>query len=860
MRLTVSSVPVVVLLLAVSAVSQSLVRQPPADTFQLRSALVGAHPRLYFTSADTADIRQRATGSQKWYYDKAKADFGHYLGQRTPDNPGTWKDYLFGFWGQFSMCMFYVVEKDTAYANCARSWALFYANRSDWLRDDLIPMDITSGMALTYDILYDHLSPADRTTLRTALKRSLDTMMTHVFVGDYYTQDFQNNHMHNRVHGIAHAAFAILGDDPSVDVQTEADLALGCFAQIVAWAPDDGSAHEGPGYWDYGYHWLTRTAELIAHTTGSDPTAGVAHFDSDHLFRLYMTAPGWASTFGIGDANEGAPSNAEAWIPSIARTQDAAADSVIRRLRIEQRGGFYQQSMWGVLWSDPSLTPESYSSLPLYRFWPDLEMFSIRSSWSDTATAFVFKCGPPGGNKMQQLRGSGWVNVAHDHPDQNHFMLASGGRMLAQDDGYPRDRKLTRSHNTIVVDTLGQTREGSAWYQPFDYSLCGHLDDVLLSGSSALAAGNASNLYTNADRFVRNVAFVEGGYVVLIDELVGAGTGSHEFDWRLHKNGTWRTGAAGEFFVDDSAGMGLQIRFLEPAPAALTGTFLPAELTAQPCLSAKTTGNTARFTSVLVPQHNGQPSLTSTMLSATGGVAVEVQGTGFTDVVVVSSDTNGVSAGTVFTTAARALVRTQAGNPSVAMMTRGGMLSVSNRPLVFSPVPANAAWRVIADGAQVEIEPAYNTAGSASTTMVFGGLTPGTQYRCTIAGYYFMTTLTADTLGTVSFDVPLTARTTVTIVDASAASPLLPRTSPAAVRVLTRGNQVAFSAADRPITAVAVHDLAGRLVWQWHPETGAATARVVWQAPHSLHGRYVARVRQGQTSAVVRFALGGGAE
>ena len=63
---------------------------------------------------------------------------------------------------QFSMCMFYLVEEDTSYANTARDWALFYARRDDWLANDLVPMDITSGMALTYDILYDYLTAAER--------------------------------------------------------------------------------------------------------------------------------------------------------------------------------------------------------------------------------------------------------------------------------------------------------------------------------------------------------------------------------------------------------------------------------------------------------------------------------------------------------------------------------------------------------------------------------------------------------------------------------------------------------------------------------------------------------------------------
>ena len=37
----------------------------------------------------------------------------------------------------------------------------------------------------------------------------------------------------------------------------------------------------------------------------------------------------------------------------------------------------------------------------------------------------------------------------------------------------------------------GRTREGGAWYQPFDYSATGAMGDMLMAGATAYAAGNA---------------------------------------------------------------------------------------------------------------------------------------------------------------------------------------------------------------------------------------------------------------------------------------------------------------------------------------------------------------------------------
>lgn len=853
----------ITLALLAFAAGQSIVVQPPLNTFVMRSDLAGTHPRLYFTQADIPTIKQRALGPCSWFYKKAKSDFGGYVSQRTPDPPGTWKDYLFGFWGQFSMCMFYLVEGDTAYANAARSWALFYAGRSDWLADDLIPMDITSGMALTYDILYGYLSPTDRATLRTALKRSIDTIQPRFAVGQYWTEDFQNNHMHNRIHGLAHASFAMYGDDPAINVQTAADLAVGCFTKVTQWLPDDGSTHEGAGYWDYGYPWVARDAAVIAHVTGVDLTAGKPHFTNDYLYRLYMNTPGWSNMFNIGDADEGQPSNAEAWLPGIGRTQDAQADSVIRRLMKEQSGGFYQQTMWGMLWYPDTLQPQSYATLPLYRFWPDLEMFSIRGSWADTATAFVFKCGPPGGNHMQQLRNGNYVNVAHDHPDQNHFLLFSGGRMLAQDDGYPTDNKLTRSHNTIVIDTLGQTNEGGEWYQPFDYSLCGHLADVMLSGSSACAAGDASKLYVNASKFVRHIAFVEGGYVISIDDLKGTGTAAHAFNWRLHKTGTWSNGQAGEFIVTDSSNMRLDIRFLEPPASSLQSAFLPVDplvATSHPCLSVTTRASSTHFTAVVVPQHNNQPALSSSLLAATGGTAVQVQNGATTDMFAMRSDSGTLTVGNIQSDATNLLVRTQNASTSFAMITRGTVVSIAGTALVRSAISANLSWRNGAQAVTIEAEPSYNT-GGGTDTIVAGGLIAGSQYTATVdSAAPIVETAAAD--GTVRVPVNLVKRLVITLTKGAgvAAGNFAKALQRFSMRPSGTGVTFIIPATGTTGLSIAIYSQQGRLIWKWDGKGCSAEKRILWPATgksglESPPGVYCAIVKIGDSCRTAAFAL-----
>ncbi|MBD3243211.1 MAG: DUF4962 domain-containing protein, partial [Chitinivibrionales bacterium] len=703
-----------------------------------------------------------------WYLDRAHQAYGHYIGDPVNVDAG-WKDYLFGFWGQFAMNMFWIVEEDTVAARTAREWALHYAGRGDWLADDLIPMDILSGMAITYDIQYDNFSAAERSELRTALKAAIDFMYPEFFIGEYWTNDFQNNHLHNRVHGFANACFAIYGDDPGMDLQTEADLALGCFEDIVEWLPADGSNHEGPGYWDYGNHWVVRLTHLMSHVTGTDYAARNEHFAQDYYFRLYMTAPGWQHTFGIGDANEGAPSNITAWALPIAEQADARATAVLRTLMRTVSGGFYQHVAWGLLWYDGEITEEPYETLPLSRFWPDLEMLSVRSGWDSLATAFVFKCGPPGGHTMNRLA-SGWINVAHDHPDQNHFMLFAGGEMLAQDDGYPKEQKLARSHNTITVDGEGQTREGGAWYQPFDYAKTGFMEDVLLSGSSVYASGNASDLYTNADRFVRHAVFMEGEYVLIVDDLLAAGATEREWDWRLHCDGSWSDNGSGVYTVTkgDAA-----LRTTMLAPSRHTASFLPAELTAKPCLSVAHRAEQTQFVALLEPDAAGATARLTQVLDIGPHVGVSVTGGDFTDVFLIAMDTGAVGGEAVSTDGVAAMVRRDDLGLKAAACVRATVMLDAADTLLACSRPANLVRRRLDDGALVEISPPYRDTGGTAT-LTIGSLPSGVEYAIAIDGVDAGSE-TAGESRCVTVDVQLDTLHTVRVLDASTALPIRPR-------------------------------------------------------------------------------------
>jgi MYXO-CTERM domain-containing protein len=758
----------VALLAPAAAQAQVIKKAPAAGSFKLAASLKGVHPRLHFTTAEIPAIRARGKGASKFFVDRMKKAFGSYKsGAVNVSGSGDWKNYLYGLWGQLAMNLLWIVEQDAAYADTAKAWALHYARDSSWCKDakqldDLVPHEIITGIALTYDILYARFSATERAEIRTKLKTLLDLQYPRFFVGQYWTNDFQNNHMHNRISGMGHAAIAILGDDPTIDVQKHADLAYHAYQQLSSWLPTDGSTHEGPGYWDYGYHWITRDEQLFEHVTGKSPAA-TGHDRETPYFRLYTLCPGMLHTLGFGDTgNTGAAANLEAMLPSIARFKNERAHDFIKQQMKDNSAGFYQQSAWGLLWYDPSVGSKPYTTLPLTHVWPDLDALSARGGWAQKDVGVLFKCGPPGGHLMQKQKVAGltkYINIAHSHPDQNSFMIWAHGKLLAVDDGYPKDKKLTAAHNTVTIDGVGGPEEGTGWYQPFPYDQTAFMQDVVSSKATAYAGGDASRLYTNGKRFLRHFAFVEGQYVMVIDDLQGKGTTDHTFDWRLHSKGSLTKASAGAFTVTDGTAA-LDVRILAPAASALTSSFFAKAGTAAPGLSVRTKANATQYLAVLVPQSSGAPSFSADKRAATNGWAIRVAIGGKTDLFAAAAGTKTVSVDDLSASGAAALVRRQGSALGLALLARGTSLQLNKATILGSDKALNLVWRPDATGGQLEVEPPYKGAGVSAAALEVGGLQASAGYCLSVDGVA-AGAVSADSQGLAKVLLAVTKRRTV---------------------------------------------------------------------------------------------------
>jgi Heparinase II/III-like protein len=183
----------------------------------------------------------------------------------------------------------------------------------------------------------------------------------------------------------------------------------------------------------------------------------------------------------------------------------------------------FSYGWFSLIWFDPNLSGGSLANVPKRAFFSDLGLGCFRDSWEKDGVGLMFKCGPYGGQALNAYRNGNhfhYINVAHDDPDANMYVIYAKGRFLVDDDRYAAI-KLTSSHNTILVDGHGQIGEGSRFTQPVPGDMTGmaRITAHQLEGPIGAIEGEAAHAYTGLRRFRRTVLWVENSYILILDDI-----------------------------------------------------------------------------------------------------------------------------------------------------------------------------------------------------------------------------------------------------------------------------------------------------------------------------------------------------
>src|SRR5262245_25202325 len=373
-----------------------------AHRVALKPELVGAHPRVFVTAAELRTLRTRAHTTHKAEWDRALGKLIS-LRQPPPPPPGSQerraqKDVALQIAGT---SLAYAIEQDPKYLAAAKAWTLAAIDYEPWgYTFDKPNTDLAAGHLLyaigwAYDLLYDRLTPDERTRIRQSLERHADLVYDAFAPKANRKFSFTQNHDFIPTAGLAVAALALLGESPSAEKW--AALARAHHYRAGQLLSPDGFYYEGMEYWIFSATWLVHFLDAWEHSTG-ESLWDRGQFRNWKYMIAHVLMPDGQAVFDFGDVWQGPltrarqgpdyareyptgtlKSNFNVLYRVAARFQDPQAQAVAARC-----AGFAhtnQEEWWTLLWRDPALKPSAMSEIPLAHHFEDSGVAFYRTSW-----------------------------------------------------------------------------------------------------------------------------------------------------------------------------------------------------------------------------------------------------------------------------------------------------------------------------------------------------------------------------------------------------------------------------------------------------------------------------------------------
>jgi hypothetical protein len=511
----------------------------PERAPKLVGSVMAQHPRLLFGPEDVGRLRQLyESDAGRPLREQLEA----YLGSsKAPRRPGFLRDATDGqrqgLWRLPTVALHYVLTGSERSRKRAIEFLRFLLELPDWetgkeRNSGMSAANIMIGAALAYDWLHAALEPELREPLRQKLLWHARAMyhgghLNKNKANAYWQGDPQNNHRWHRNAGMTLCALAAYSG-----AKSEEWILSKCFedlAYVAKWLPEDGTSHEGPSYMIFG------GSHLLLGMQASDRCFGTRYLEQPFFanvgrFMLHSLRPGREAMFDFGDSGGGGYG---AYSVFLFRTAALHRQSEVQGALLEawrRKPGTFAVTAWlALLGFDPQLESSEPDQWAKRAYFPDLGLAYLRDGWDKAHVGAMFKCGPFGGHELNRYRnahGFKYINVAHDDPDANSFTLVRDGRYLAETDRYSR-RKRSANHNTILVNGRGQVArgrpEGLGWTQPAtgrtDMREMAYVTAYQETEQYVLIEGEAAGSYPGLERFRRSFLWVEGRYVLVLDEI-----------------------------------------------------------------------------------------------------------------------------------------------------------------------------------------------------------------------------------------------------------------------------------------------------------------------------------------------------
>lgn len=478
---------------------QALMQAHPAP---LRTELRGVHPRVFITSAGLADLKQRAATTHKAEWQQALSGLVVMKQDPAPSPAQKRRAQNTVAIGIAGAAMAYRIEGDERYLAAARKYMEAAVSYPVWgytyskPNVDLAAGHLLYGLGMGYDLLFDVLTEDERKRYRDKLAHQARLLAAHFAPKPGKTFSYSQNHCFIPIAGLAIAAYAIWDEVPEAAAWAAQSRAI--FSRVLDVASPDGYFYEGVEYWVFSMPWIIHALDAFAHAAGDDLYDHPA-LRKAHLYMAHSLTPNGQDIFDFGDAFEGPltrsrhgdeaarthpngklHSNYNLIYRLAARFKSAEAQGVADWMK--SLGHVCAEDFWTLQWRDATIKPAPITALAPHHHFDDLGTVYWRSDWTDRATAFAFRAGPPEGHHAATLfdKLPDWhLSMGHSHPDAGSFILYANGTYLSGPMGYAGIPRSNLS-NTVLIDGQGQANEGHGHDAFADYPYA-RLDSIRLT-------------------------------------------------------------------------------------------------------------------------------------------------------------------------------------------------------------------------------------------------------------------------------------------------------------------------------------------------------------------------------------------
>ncbi len=441
------------------------------------------HPRLYFRNSDINHLKsQRDSKLWRSFRGSLELRFPKGISEEKALNNLTIYEKAWSEYGAM-LLLVALLDNDPHYKKIAISWAMHLANDGSGDQyDDTAIRRRVERMSQMYDWLYNDLSSSQKATLRAALKRDIDNILTFKYMSK--TENFVQKHSRWARGVVSEGLLAMYGDFDSSFTKSYADKELSIarekllkYMNVERYVAQDGGYHLG---WTYTYSYTDYTFNYLTWSTATTET-----FLDDWMGYLsYWYIYGLRSDESLPSMGDSTNTNMShgvlATVYNAKFKQDGYAKWYLNKNLKNSESGNEKRLFQFILGNNTE--EKNPVSLPKSALFKGAGTVIARDRWDDSSTQLVFKASP-------------FYNAIHHHRDENSFTLhykvplAVDSGIYDQSDSRHYKNYYTRTiaHNAVTVFNPSQKM-----YYNTDFNTQDSLEEKIISN-------DGGQIYKNSD-------------------------------------------------------------------------------------------------------------------------------------------------------------------------------------------------------------------------------------------------------------------------------------------------------------------------------------------------------------------------